>query len=66
MKLTDAQAHDQLSKAAELLASCEGETVRAETALRAAERVLYLLQFGLVKAMEDATQQPPLPGQPLD
>jgi hypothetical protein len=58
MKLTDTEAYDLLHKAAEVLASGKGESVRAETALRAGEKMLFLLQMGLVSAMENNGDNP--------
>ncbi|MDW9699112.1 hypothetical protein GOB04_16830 [Sinorhizobium meliloti] len=54
-KLTDNQAHDLLTNARMTLAQATGETVRAETALRAAEKSLMLLSFGLLMAAEEGS-----------
>ena len=71
MKLTDTEAYDLLHKAAEVLSSGQGATVRAETALRAGEKMLFLLQMGLVSAMENDGDDPtcltdPSPAQSPD
>lgn len=50
--LSDNEAHDRLHAAVEALGVGQCETVRGNTALRAARKALTLLQWGLVKAME--------------
>lgn len=59
--LSDNQAHDLLSQAADLFAGKKGETVRAETALRAGEKMLTLLGLGLLAASEMGTDDPVKP-----
>lgn len=54
-KLSDNQAHDLLTNARMTLAQAKGETVRAETALRAAEKSLMLLSLGLLMAAEEGS-----------
>lgn len=54
-KLTDNQAHDLLTNARMMLAAATGETVRSETALRAAEKSLMLLSLGLLMAAEEGS-----------
>jgi hypothetical protein len=50
--LSDNQAHDTLLNALALVKGQTGETVRAETSLRAAEQALSLLSLGLLMASE--------------
>ncbi|AQS61787.1 hypothetical protein AGRHK599_LOCUS1208 [Rhizobium rhizogenes] len=50
--LTDNQAHDALLNALSQVKGQKGETVRAETSLRAAEQALTLLSLGLLMASE--------------
>lgn len=59
--LSDTEAHELLAKAADLVATGSGETVRAETALRSAEKMLHLLQIGLLAAAEAGTDDPTKP-----
>jgi hypothetical protein len=54
-KLTDIEAYDVLHAAILALGSGEGETVRADTALKAARRALFLIQIGLLKASDEST-----------
>ncbi len=53
IELTDEEVHERLCAAVEALGTDVGETTRGNTALEAARQMLTLLQFGLVKAMED-------------
>lgn len=50
--LSDNQAHDALTEARRALGEAPGETVRANTALEAARRVLNGLAFSLLYASE--------------
>jgi hypothetical protein len=59
--LSDNQAHDLLTQAADLFADRKGTTVRAETALRSAEKMLTLLSLGLLMASEMGTDDPVKP-----
>lgn len=52
-KLSDNAAHDLLTNARMMLAEAKGETVRAETAIRAADKALLLLSLGLLMAAEE-------------
>jgi len=61
-KLTDNQVHDALYAAQQSLEAVEAETVRGNTALEAARRMLNLLQLGLIYAMEK--NQDGVPGAP--
>lgn len=56
--LTDDEAHALLHEAAQLLASGSGVTVHAETALRAAEKTIYLFQLGLIAASDGLPDEP--------
>lgn len=51
--LSDNEAHERLVKAREVLGDEPAETLRSNTALRAARIALGGLQFGLVKAMDE-------------
>lgn len=64
MKLTDTEVYDLLFQAVELLSTGSGETVRGETALRAGEKMLHLLQIGLLNGMENGTDDPTRPTRP--
>ena len=55
--LTDNEAHDLLLKAVELFTDKTGQTVHAETVLRAAQRALFLYALALLKASEDENPQ---------
>lgn len=50
--LTDDEAHTVLTEARMMIAQSKGQTVRAETALRAADAALGALAFGLLYASE--------------
>lgn len=56
--LTDDEAHEALHSAIEVLTRKKGATVRAETALRAGEKMLTLLQMGLLAASDAQTDDP--------
>lgn len=47
--------HDRLHAALDALGDDDCETVRGDTAMAAARKALTLLQWGLVKAMENNT-----------
>lgn len=51
-KLSDNQAHDLLTEARRVLGEHEAETVRADTALKAARRTLSGLALALLYASE--------------
>lgn len=51
-RLSDTEAHTLLCEAASMLSGAKGETVHAETALRAAEKVLLMMQLALLQAAE--------------
>lgn len=51
-KLTDDKAYERLHTALLALGREEGETVRGDTSLKAARQALFLLQMGLLKAMD--------------
>jgi len=57
-KLSDAAVYQRLVDASDALGKDPGETVRGDTALTAARRALVLIQMGLVKAADEATEQP--------
>ena len=50
--LSDNAASDRLFAAMRALGDAPGETVRADTALKAARRSLWLIQLGLLMASE--------------
>jgi hypothetical protein len=50
--LTDNEAHSLLTETRMMLAQSKGRTVRAETAIRAADKALLLLSLGLLMAAE--------------
>lgn len=52
--LTDNETHDLLLKAVDLFTDTNGQTVHAETVLRAAQRALFLYSLALLKASEEA------------
>ncbi|MBB3234440.1 hypothetical protein [Phyllobacterium endophyticum] len=56
-KLNDEQAYDRLHSALLALGKEEGQTVRGDTSLKAARQALALLQLGLLKAMDDASDK---------
>jgi hypothetical protein len=56
--LSDTQAHDLILNALNQFLGRTGETVRAETALRASEKALLLLSLGLLAASETETDDP--------
>lgn len=63
-KLSDIDVYQRLIDASDALGEDTGETVRGDTALKAARRALTLLQMALVKAMDDASRpadEPPSP-----
>jgi hypothetical protein len=49
--------HDRLHAAVEALGGDACETVRGYTAIQAARKALTLLQWGLVKAVENGSDQ---------
>jgi hypothetical protein len=51
-KLSDNQIGDRLHAALEKIGTCEGETIRGNTALAAARQTLNLLEQGLLIAAE--------------
>ena len=53
--LTDDEAHTVLTEARMVIAQSKGQTVRAETALRAADRALLILSLGLLMAVEEGS-----------
>lgn len=53
--LTDNQAHSVLTEARMMIAQAKGQTARAETALRAADKALLLLSIGLLMAAEEGS-----------
>ena len=57
LPLEDDQVHDRLVAAADALGRAPGRTRRGDTAINAARRAMRLLQFALVKAMEDEADQ---------
>jgi hypothetical protein len=52
LPLTDNEAHSLLTETRMMLARAKGETVRAETAIRATDKALLLLSLGLLMAAE--------------
>jgi len=58
-RLTDDEAYDLLHAAWLALGNADGETVRADTALKAARRALRLLQLGLLMAGEQNADRLP-------
>lgn len=57
--MTDEEVHDHLVAAREALGDRTARTARGETALATARRAMVILQFGLVAAMENDTDQVP-------
>lgn len=55
--LSDNEAHERLVLASYALGTAPGATTRADTALQAARRALAILQFGLVKASDEDTDE---------
>lgn len=53
--LNDTEAHSILTDARMMIARSKGQTVRAETALRAADKALLLLSLGLLMAAEEGS-----------
>ncbi len=53
--LSDEQVHDRLQNASEALGDGQAVTTRGSTALAAGRRALSILQFALLRAMEDGT-----------
>lgn len=51
--LSDGEAYQRLINASDALGEAAGETVHADTALKAARRALTMIQMGLVKAVDD-------------
>lgn len=60
-KLTDDEAYGRLHEALLALGKDDGESVRSDTALKAARRALTGLQMGLVLAAENANDEPQKP-----
>ncbi len=56
-KLTDNQADDALKAALAALGEAPGATVRADTALQAARKMLALLSWGLICAGVKAEEE---------
>ena len=52
-KLTDDEAYALLHAAWLALGQADGETIRADTAMKAARRALIFLQLGLLKAIDE-------------
>lgn len=57
--LSDNEAHDRLSAAREVLGDVPGETVRADTALKAARQALSGLALALLFASETGADKVP-------
>lgn len=55
--LSDEEVHDRLQHASTALGEGEPVTTRGRTAFGAAHRALALLQFALLRAMENETDQ---------
>ena len=53
-KLSDVEIHDKLIAASDALGGDAGETVRGDTAISAARKMLRLVQLSLLSAMEKA------------
>ncbi|WP_174804352.1 hypothetical protein [Martelella limonii] len=56
-KLSENQVHDLLFRCLALLSGKEGDTVLADTTVKAAHRALMLLSLGILKAQEEETQE---------
>lgn len=57
--LSDNEAHDLLFEARRVLGEVDGETVRADTALKAARRALSGLALALLVASEEGSDTVP-------
>lgn len=61
--LSDNQVHDRLNAASEALGDAQGATVRGQTALETARKVLWNLQLAVLLGGERSTDpDAPLPG----
>lgn len=57
-KLDDDQVFDRLHAAILALGKEDGETVRGDTAIKSARRMLLLLQMGIIASQEGLTGTP--------
>lgn len=57
--LSDDAAYERMANALNALGNEPGETVRADTAIKAARRSLNLLMFGLLAAQEAGSNKVP-------